>query len=272
MKKILCPVDFSPAAANGMEYAAQLAKDLSGQLTLFYVRPSIWPEAVQLEQEVTEGLENINERLSMFSNEVQREFGVLCDNHIEQTTDTVEMAIASEAKNFDLIVMGTNGADSLYQYMFGSNSFHVIEQSKCPVIVVPEGYAYQPVKLIVYAYDPETNPIFLIEQLKSLAFPLNAEIRVLHVSTEARTTEVEHKMEALMDSLKARETRHIAWSLDFQYSDDVAEALQKYLHIHQASMLALSCRHRTWIEKWFETNVVRKISMQADYPVLAFWH
>lgn len=265
-------MDFSDAATNGMEYAAQLAKELGANLTLLYVRPSIWPEAIQLEQEVAVGMENIGERLGVFSQEVQTEFGILCDTHVEQTTDTVEMAIAAEAGNYDMIVMGTNGADDVYQYVFGTHSFHVIEKAKCPVIVVPEGYAYRPLRKIVYAHDPDTNPLFLIEQLKALAFPLNAEVTALHISTGKHTPEAEQKLKIVMDSLKARETMHIPWKLDFQYSDDVPGALDHYLRIHEADMLALSCHHQTWIEKLFKPDVVKEISMIADYPVLAFWN
>ncbi len=272
MKKILCPVDFSPAAMNGMEYAAQLAKDLAANLTLLYVRPSIWPEAVQLEQEVAVGLEGIGDRLEVYSQEVHKEFGILCDNHIEQTTDTVEMAIASEAGNYDMIIMGTNGADDVYQYVFGTHSFHVVEQARCPVIIVPEGYGYRPIRKIIYAYDPVTNPVFLIEQLKAIAFPLNAEVKVLHIATDKRTPELEQKVQAMMDALKVRETRHISWSLDFQYSDEVPDALDRYLRVHEADMLALSCHHQSWIEKLFKPDIVKEISMIADYPVLAFWN
>jgi nucleotide-binding universal stress UspA family protein len=272
MKKILCPVDFSDAATNGMEYAAQLAKELDSSLTLLYVRPSIWPEAVQLEQEVAVGLENIGDRLGVYSQEVQTEFGITCDAHIEQTVDTVEMAIAAEAGNYDMIVMGTNGADDVYQYVFGTHSFHVIEQAKCPVIVIPEGYTYRPLRKIVYAYDPETNPVFLIEQLKTLAFPLNAEVKVLHIASEKRSPEEEQKLTVIIEAMKARETRHIPWSVDFQYSDDVPGALDHYLRIHDADMLALSCHHQTWIEKLFKPDIVKEISMIADYPVLAFWN
>ena len=272
IKRILCPVDFSSAAMNGVEYAAQLARDFSASLTLLYVRPSIWPEAIQLEQEVAVGLENIGERLRVFSGQVQTEFGIKCDNHIEQTTDTVEMAIASAAQQYDLIVMGTNGADDVYQYVFGSHSFHVIEEARCPVILVPDGCPFQPIKRIVYAHDPEANPVFLIEQLKSLAFPLDAEVKVFHVFKEKRNAEMENKMKVVMEALKARETRHIRWSLDFQHADDVTGAIDRYLRTNDANMLALSCHHKTWIEKLFKPDIVRDISMIADYPVLAFWN
>jgi nucleotide-binding universal stress UspA family protein len=272
MKKILCPVDFSEAAKNGMEYAARLAKALQANLTLLYVRTSIWPEAVQLEREVKKSNETIAEWLSLFVNEVHKEFGVHCQYEIRQTTDTFEEAVAAQASSYDLLVMGTNGADDSYQYIFGSNTFHVIERSKCPMVVVPEGVSYRSISLMVYAYDPETNPIFLIEQLKKLAIPLGTEIRVLHIAEKEPSSETNRKMEILQDAVKAREPKNISWSFDFQYSHEVSWALDRYMKENKGDILALSFHHRSLMEKLIKENVVKQISMTAEYPVFVFWH
>src|ERR1700690_2560274 len=128
MKKILCPVDFSEASESGMEYAGYLGRIIPAHVTLFYVRLSIWPEAVQLEREVNANTEKISEQLMVSSSAVQKEFGVSCNFEIESTTETPETAIAAKALAYDLIVLGTNGADDLYQHLFGSNTFRIIEQ------------------------------------------------------------------------------------------------------------------------------------------------
>ena len=39
----------------------------------------------------------------------------------------------------DLIVMGTNGRDSLSDYIVGSTAQKVVQNSKCPVLVMPRG-------------------------------------------------------------------------------------------------------------------------------------
>ncbi|MEK6782590.1 MAG: universal stress protein [Bacteroidota bacterium] len=271
MKTILCPIDFSEASKNGMEYASHLAKALTASLTLLYIRVSIWPEAVQLEREVLESNEAVQSQLSLFATEVQKEFGIDCRYHILQTTDTFEEAVASHASQFDLVVLGTNGADNFYQYVFGTNSFHVIEKSKCPVVIVPKGCAYMPINLMVYAYDPETNPIFLIEQLKKLAVPLRTEVKVLHIAEENPSSEIKKKMEILHDAVKARESKNISLSFDFSYSDEVAQALDTYIKINAANMLALSFHNRSLMERLFSENIVKQISMVAEYPVFVFW-
>ena len=76
MKKILCPVDFSASAKEGMEYASHLCKALGASLSLLYVRPSIWPEAVQLAHEENESNESALSSLALFSKEIHQEFGI----------------------------------------------------------------------------------------------------------------------------------------------------------------------------------------------------
>jgi nucleotide-binding universal stress UspA family protein len=271
MKKILCPIDFSDAAKNAVEYAANLSKALNESLTLLYVRQSIWPEAIQLEKEVMESNEELAARLLVFINEIQDEFGIPCHYHIAQTTGTMEEAVAEFAADFDLIVMGTNGADNYYQYAFGTNSFHVIEKSKCPVLVIPEDYSYRSINLIVYAYDPDTNPIFLIDQLKGLVTSLNANVKVLHILQEKPSEESKRKLAILKETVRVREPKHISWSFDSQFSHEVSFALNQYMKEHRGDILAMSFHHRTLMENLFTENTIKKISMMADYPVFVFW-
>ena len=272
MKKILCPVDFSESSMNGVEYASHLTRDLGAGLTLLYVRTSIWPEAMQLEQEVNESNDALQSKLTVAVAEIQREFGVPCHYHVEQTTDTLEGAISALAFNYDLVVMGTNGADTFYQYAFGSNSYQVIEKSKCPVILVPVTCAYRSLNTLIYAYDPDTNPIFLVEQLKRLTAPLKASVTVLHISEEKVSDEVRRKMEILEGAIQARGSKLSPWTFDFTHSDEVGWALNRYMKTHNGDMLVLSFHHRSLLEKLFTENVVKQISMVASYPVFIFWH
>lgn len=49
MKRIMCPVDFSSAATNAVEYAGNLARDLNAELFLLYIQQvSIWHNAAPM--------------------------------------------------------------------------------------------------------------------------------------------------------------------------------------------------------------------------------
>lgn len=271
MRNIICPIDFTPTSLNGMEYAANLAKALSGSLSLLYVRTSIWPEAIQLKREIEMSNEDILSRLKLFSGKIKEEFNVPCHFHLESTTFSFEEVVAAKSRDADLVVMGTNGADNYWQYVFGSNSFHVTEKSKCPVLIVPENFIFKPIRQVIYAYDPDTNPIFLIDQLKKLALPVGANITVLHIAEQKPSHEVEKKLESLKEAVVARAPRGIDWTYESKYANDVAFALNQSAEDFRADLLALSFHHRTLMEKLFEENTIKKISAIANYPVFVFW-
>ena len=111
-----------------------------------------------------------------------------------------------------------------------------------------------------------------MDQLFSLAVPMKAELRVLHISTEGRTAETERKLDIMMEVIKAREKKEISWSANYQYSDDVAWALDQYVIREKANWLALSCHHQPLLKAIFKEKVVKQLSRTAVYPVLVFWH
>jgi nucleotide-binding universal stress UspA family protein len=271
IKTILCPIDFSEASEYGLDYAAHVAKLYFAEIRLVYVRTSIWPEAIQLEHNAEESSEDISNRLSEFATETEKEFGVTCCHKILCTTKTVEEAIAEQAQDCDIIVMGTNGANDYYKYLFGNNTFHVIEKTKCPVLVIPSGRLFKSIRTLVYAFHPDTNPIFLIDQLKNIIESLNIAVKVVHVSEESPSNEVKHKLEVLRDAVMVRKLKGKEWSFDAIHSHDVTWTLDQYMKKKKADVLALSFHHRQLVDKLFTQNVVKQMTMIAEYPVLIFW-
>lgn len=272
LRTILCPTDFSEASEFGLDYAAHVAKLFSAEIRLLYVRTSIWPEAAQLAHNVRESDEDISDRLSIFCRETTDEFGINCSHRTSATTHTIEEAIAEQAKECDLIVMGTDGVKDNYQYFFGSNTFHVIQKTKCPVLIIPAGYLFKSIHTLVYAHHPDTNPIFLIDQLKTIIEPLNVAVKVVHVSEESPSAATKHRMEILREAVMARKLKDKEWSFVSLYSQDVTWALDQYMKNNNGDILALSFHHRQPLEKLFTQNVVKQMTMIAKYPVLVFWH
>lgn len=271
MKKILCPVDFSNASRNGVEFAGNLAAEWMAHLTLMYVRPTLWPEAVQLKRESAIGSMEITEDLRMLTNEVEKEFGVTCGLHLERTMETVEQSIASYGYDYDLIVTGTNGADDTFQLVFGSHSYKMIRLAMCPVLLIPEDVRYRPIKEIVYAFDPLTNPVFLVEQLRYFASALGARVRVVHVMEKGKTAETEARMEQLKQMIMARSNNGMPLSFEGIYGEDVAWTLEHYAASHPVDAMALSYHDRSLLDRLFTQNVIKRISMTAEFPVFTFW-
>ena len=158
MKKFLCPVDFTEVAFHGIEYAARVASFVGASVTLCHVQPTIWPEAVFLEGEVEESEHAILEKLNAISQETAQSFGIPCTFMMNRTTDTVEGSIAGLSGAFDLVVMGTNGTEDFFEFIFGSHSFNVSRLAQCPVLVVPENCTQTLPGWMIYLHKERTNP------------------------------------------------------------------------------------------------------------------
>ena len=207
IERINCPFDFTRTGRVGLNYAGMLAAALGARLTIFYVEPSMWTVELQLYEDQNEIPKGSDACLSWRQSDGSK-FGIESNYAIDPETDSIEVAVGSMSTDYDLIVMGTNGADNLYQHVFGVNTHHVLGLTRCPVLMIPRGYELNIPKQMVYAFDAETNPDFLESQLERLALPLKANVSTLRVERDS-TAEAERKIQLLGEMLGVREEARI---------------------------------------------------------------
>ena len=271
IERINCPFDFTRTGSVGLNYAGMLAAALGARLTIFYVEPSFSTEEPQLYEDLNDNNKGIRRLLKLETEAMKEQYGIDSDYAIDRSTDSIDVAVGSRSTDYDLIVMGTNGADNLYQQVFGVNTHHLLGLTRCPVLMIPQGYELRLPKQMTIVFDRETNSDFLLSQLERLSLPLNAYVRTLPVENDG-TAEVEHKIELLGEILGIRERQGFDWEFEPIYADDVVSFVDQYIKDSATDILALSYHHRTLFEKLFKENVVKKVSRIADYPVLVFWH
>jgi nucleotide-binding universal stress UspA family protein len=271
IERINCPFDFTRTGRVGLNYAGMLAAALGARLTIFYVEPSMWTVELQLYEDRNESAKGIRRLLKLEAEHMEEKFGIESNYAIDLETDSVEVAVGSRSTDYDLIVMGTNGADDLYQHVFGVNTHHVLGLTRCPVLMVPRGYDLNIPKQMVYAFDADTNPDFLEGQLERLASPLKAKVSTFCVVRDS-TAEAERKMQLLGEVLGVTQEKEFDWDFEPTYSDEAVLSVDQYVKESGTDILALSYHHRALFEKLFKENVVKKVSRIADYPVLVFWH
>lgn len=271
IKRILCPFDFSTTSRGGLEYAGRLAQSLQASLTIFYVRTPALREDTQLYEDQNDTVKGIKRQLQLEARRIETQFGIACDISIESTTATSDFTIGEASASYDLTAMGTNGADALYEHVFGTGTHHRLGLAKCPVLLIPPGCPDHVPGRIVYAFDPETNPTYLLADLESLALPLKAEIRSLYIVPEPGVLKAgESEFPEAMIGVHGR--WGFDWELDPICSDEVVAAVDRYMKHHEGDILALSCHHRALFERLFQESVIGEFSRLATYPVLVFWH
>jgi universal stress protein A len=139
-RRILAPIDFSPRSKMAIDYAVELARRMSAQLTLLYVLPE--PSALdyniggfpadEWEQANKEAKEKLADELARAKRtllEVDAKLRTGSDLHEE---------ILSTAKQIsaDLLVLSTHGYTGWKHLLFGSDAEKILQGAPCSILVV----------------------------------------------------------------------------------------------------------------------------------------
>ena len=136
MKNILVPVDGSEGADRAIEKAVMLAKLCNAKVNFLYVANinqlainAVLSDAI-LDSVTKAGTVILERAMEMVPEGVEK----------ESFSDTGSPAVVvldfAESNNIDLIVMGSRGLGVVKGVLLGSVSQYVVEQAKCPVLVV----------------------------------------------------------------------------------------------------------------------------------------
>jgi nucleotide-binding universal stress UspA family protein len=267
MKKILCPTDFSETADQAIAYAAKLCKKVNAELTLLNVQSvfSLPPD------EVIKGkflaTEPVRAKLDDQCYQVMKVFKITCLSEVEPSNRKLSDIIANKGKDFDLIVMGTNGADDYYQFFFGTNSYQVIRKSSVPVMLIPQGCGYEDISNIVFAFDYEGQQKLPMVQLSKWAELLGAKVTVMQVKDHYELDVELHSKEIAQ---KAKGHQSIDVEFDTIYSNEVISSINSYVLRTDADALALCSINATIFQNLFHKSVVKTLSAVASYPIFVF--
>ncbi|MEP6708558.1 MAG: universal stress protein [Verrucomicrobiota bacterium] len=162
MKKLLVPLDFSPAVGRVLEVARELAQAFAAEVHLIHVQgaaaelpifpaatagypgfgvPEIAPtRTVLMAKADVPGGEAVRRegpsKLRQRQEELTRA-GLKVTIHEPTGSVVAEILKTSDAIAADLIVMGSHGHGSVYNLLVGSVTEGVLKTSKRPVLLVP---------------------------------------------------------------------------------------------------------------------------------------
>ena len=275
MKTILCPTDFTPASLNAVRYAFELNKTFKSKIILFHAYyvpvpttdlPAFIPDAQNIRQEALNRLSEIRDQMK---------------NEFPTVTAKVELQVAEgnpvtgieemqKDQEVSLIISGTRGASGLRKFLAGSNSARFTVKSACPVITVPDGSKFRPFNKIVFATNYAEGDFENIEQVIDFAKPFNAQVIMLHISTgnldkTAEFASIEHFKERI-----AEDSHYANLTFKLMESKNIEEGLLNYLDEVKADLIAMTNRHRSFFQKFFERSLTKQVAFDTHTPLLAF--
>lgn len=136
-RKILVPVDFSPASLDGLRYALGLARPFGARLTVLHVVEPLGPmmklavDAHSHHKKLREGAKLRLDVLHLDVDEPAGEFNVV----VRIGPSYHEIIAMAQEGNFDLVVMASLGRTELTDRLLGSTAERVVRHALCPVLV-----------------------------------------------------------------------------------------------------------------------------------------
>jgi nucleotide-binding universal stress UspA family protein len=272
MIKILCPTDFSDAADNAIAYAAALSKKTGAELTLFNVQSMMSLPVVEIFNDKVLTAQPIVEKLEAQSHQVMDVFNITCLTNVQPENGLLVDIIAKRSKDFDLLIMGTNGADDYGDYFFGSHSYQVAIESLIPVLLIPSACSYKEIATMVYAYDYDYDyeheqQLPMVQLSKWVEF-LKAKITVLKVKSHySREVEVSSQEieERIVNSNGLPDVK-----FDTVYEDDAFRGVQSYFVKNEYDALALCSIQHSFITNIFHKSLIQELSSGGNYPLFIF--
>lgn len=275
MKKILFPTDFSEVTQKAFVYALDLANQLNASITTLhaYQKPDVGDFVMPASlSEFYEGLdwnefENYQQAIPALRKIAEdNNLGNIQINHAMVEGETIEtIANVAGSENYDLIVMGTQGASVLKEIFVGTYAGEVMEQAPCPVIVVPEGANFDGrVDKIGVTIDFSTDDAKVINNVLVLANALKADVEVIHVDL-AHTGIITKRIQEFKEAY----ANHSELTFVEVEGDDVVETVANYAENNAIDILVMVTHKRNFIQELFSFSHAKKMTYQQKVPVYA---
>lgn len=270
MQTLVAGTDFSKPANNAVEYAAQLARYFSARLVI--------ANAFQMPLQGYNSLSPLN-MVSELQRYSEDQLSLIRDNLISRSYDfgietySVLGSAASVMKDTlnrygaDLLVMGMTGEGSLLkEKLIGSTSTSVAKDSKVPVLIIPEGVSYKPVRRISLACDMETmEESTLLYAARYFAKLFDAELELVTVQASEKE-EAWNKSGAYSEIEKRLGT--VKHKQVFLKENNVSTALEYYFKFHDTDLVIVNPQKHKFMAQLFSGSVTRHLAFHSQKPLL----
>lgn len=275
MISILLPTDFSENSMNAIKYALEFFKY---QKVNFYFMHAYQNEFYNHDE--LKSREIFDEILDSVRNQSQKNLEKLLTTVNElspnprYTYHTIsaynnlvdEANLIADAKNIDLIVMGTKGKSDERHIVFGSNTFQVLKYVKCPVLAIPSNYTNtQPKRMLFptnYLIPYKRRELKLVCEL---AAPYRSVIDVLYVSqSDKLSIRQEDNQRFIKETICKNQI-----NFRITHSKKIAESIKDFITDNDIDMLVMVNTQHSFLEDMLFPSNIDKVSLNLKIPLLA---
>jgi len=263
MKKLLLPTDFSANAEQALAYGIEIANRFGSTLTLLHIY-QVFSTSGSFPSVDNYMKEDAYRRLLplLQKAEGQLKAGVRADSRVERGETAPLIAEVADKGDYDLILMGTQGASGLREIFLGSNTASVMKRSTVPVLAIPRTGDYRPFRNIVLAMDEgDISHAGVLLPLVRLAQRFGAHLRVYHQDSGENGKGLDSSIGLYLDGVE----HSYHYELD---KDNIVQSINAFVADSDADLLCMIRRRRGFLERIFHESATAREVFHSPVPVL----
>lgn len=274
MKDILVFTDFSDRAKSAAEYAMHMAIKIKANILLCHAleitEQLTYPLAghLILQNQTIKRLREIGMHMhQLLSN--SEESVTFCPsisyiNDLDSLSEVAKKVV--ERRSVDLVVIGSNKPRvGLSRFFPGSHTNDILDNIKCPVLIIPEHASFKGICNITYATDLTFDNARVISYLAKLAKPLGAEIAVNHIAFLDLPLEEKAVKYSFIEQMNKDD---IKISYNTIREDNVTQCLIETSDPEKMDILTVVHKRYDFFEGLFHSSISKQLAHSTKVPLL----
>ncbi|WP_126972146.1 universal stress protein [Gynurincola endophyticus] len=273
MNTIIITTDFSAPAMNAVKYAAKLAQVVkvseiivyhsyhnataSSDVSIPITNTTLAHEASMLALEIT-----LNEIKNLLNDEHNVSIEAIT-NKLPLESGVQQLV---EQRNAGLVVAGATGKSNLEKFLVGSNTVALADSCTVPLLIIPDGYSFLPIRKIVFACDlKQVNNNTPVSAIAWWLKSFEAKLLVLNVALKNKafspqTVTDQYKMHAMLD----------VFNPDYHYTEgsSIVEEITTFSEKESAGLIITIPKSYGFFEGLFKRSISKGLTGKTETPLL----
>ena len=269
MKTILVASDFSSAASNAANYAADMASAINADILLLHiyhlpVTYSEIPVVTNPDYLMQEAERNINDLKDRLIRKTKGKLTIATE--VRMGLFFEELKTVCERINPYTVVMGSQGTTAAERLLFGSHTVYAMKHLLWPLLTVPPQVKFSSIKKIGLACDlnkvVDTTPV---DEIKTLVNDFHADLHILNTGKkEAFKPELVFESGLLQEMLVALKPEY-----HFIASENTDEGIMNFAEKNDIDLLVVLPKRHGLLEKLLIKSHSKQLVLHSHVPVMA---
>ena len=257
MHRVIIPVDFSDTSFNAARFAAQMLVGKKDALAILYHN-----------YQDQKDIDICRSYMESLKKELLDKGDIAVEYEMEMGGDLIEnLDRLAHTRRATLITMGITGRSALSQKFVGSNTLKTIDRCLYPVLIIPPGAIFKPIKNVAFASDfidvENATPSALINSVLEM---FNPKLHIVNVNPDHYVS--------ITDEVKAEkekfENMFTRYDKEFYFitMNDFHEAIDNFINDYDIDILITIPRHHSGTASLWKSSHTRKLAYESHIPIL----